>query len=362
MPPALSAVFVSFRSAARTRDAIESFRADAARAGLACEALAVVNSGDETEAAALDSVADEVLRPPRNLGYAGGLNRGVDRARGEVLFLANPDLVFRPGSVEALARAASAPRLAAGPAFFLDGGETLLLPPFEEPTPCELVRRRLTLDPTRRELPFRREVRRLRAHAASVDAGSTRAATSLSGALLAVSRRTFDLVGPFDEGYRLYYEENDWERRLRRLGGSLALVGAARVVHFFNQSAAQEPRSAAWFAASERRYFASHFGARGLSALERLHAETPPAPAAAPLPDGRLPLAAPVSARVGVAFSPVPTFRPFLLARPDREATSWAPPADVLANLGGALWWARAFDLDSGAIYAEGAVSSKATP
>jgi len=109
MSPRITAVLVSYRSGALAVRALESFRRDAERSGLSCEAVAVVNSGDPSEARVLAAAADRVVEPGANLGYAGGLNAGVAASRGDVLLLDNPDLLFLPGSVAALATAARRP-------------------------------------------------------------------------------------------------------------------------------------------------------------------------------------------------------------------------------------------------------------
>lgn len=352
--PLISAVFVSYRSAGLAARAIESLRADAANASLALETIAVVNSGDEDEARALEPAADRVVTPGRNLGFAGGLNAGIGVARGEILVLANPDVIVRTGALAALAAEARGPLVAAGPALFLDEGETLHLPPAEEPHPFELARRRLPGPGG--EAAFRRRFRRARQVAEGAERKETRPATALSGAFVVVSRRTLERVGPFDEGYVLYFEENDWQRRLRMAGGRLARVGAARVVHRYNQSARLEPRAAGWFAASERRYFETHFGARGIRAFDALATAARPKaggdPVPAPLADGVLFFDAPSAA---IALSPLPDFGAFALD-PHVSGGSWRPPEDVRRGFGGATWYARAVDLASGRVLSEGAL------
>src|ERR1019366_7573676 len=131
--PMISAVVVSYRSAGLAARALESLRWDAAKANLTLETIAVVNSGDPEEARALASAADRVVDPGRNLGFAGGLNAGIGVARGEILVLANPDVVVRAGALAALAAEARGTLVAAGPALFLDDGETLHLPPAAVP-------------------------------------------------------------------------------------------------------------------------------------------------------------------------------------------------------------------------------------
>ncbi|HEX5854722.1 MAG TPA: glycosyltransferase, partial [Thermoanaerobaculia bacterium] len=91
--PLISVVLVSYRSGALAVRALESFRRDAEASGLRLETIAVVNSGDPGEVRALSGSADRVIDPGRNLGFAGGLNAGVNAAAGDVLLLANADLV-----------------------------------------------------------------------------------------------------------------------------------------------------------------------------------------------------------------------------------------------------------------------------
>jgi GT2 family glycosyltransferase len=59
-------------------------------------------------------LADRVLRPERNLGFAGGTNLGLAAARGELLATVNDDAVVGPGWLAALTAALRAdPRAAA---------------------------------------------------------------------------------------------------------------------------------------------------------------------------------------------------------------------------------------------------------
>jgi hypothetical protein len=354
MRPEISAVLVSYRSGDLAVRALESFRADAARAGLACEAVAVVNSGDPAEAAALDAAADRVVVPGGNLGYAGGLNAGAAVARGGVLLLANPDLAFLPGSVAALAAAASEGGFAVvGPALFWDEAARLLLPPAEEPRPAGLLRRALVARPGAAGRLFRRDLRRALAQEALVRAGRTGEVSGLSGALMAVSRGTFERAGPLDERYPLYFEENDWQFRIRRAGGRLLLAGGARVVHRYAQSARKEPRAEGWFREGERRYFETHFGEAGRCALERAAPVAgPPEPAAADA------LGWGAEREVLVAVSPFPGFQPFVLARPAAGETSFALPEEIRRGHEGSAWFARAVDARTFETIAEAKLAS----
>ncbi len=346
----ISAVVVSYRSAPLTARAIALLREDAARTGELLEAVAVVNSQEPDEVRAVSDVADVTIDPGRNLGYAGGLNQGIAAARGDVLFLMNPDVAALPGAVAALAESVRRESLVlAGPATYLDSDAAILIPPFEEPGPLDLARRRLMLEPAAARRVFARRLRRTLRAAAALGRRETLEVSAIPGALMAVSRQTLDAVGPFDEGYRLYYEENDWQRRLRRAGGRLFQVGAARVLHPYGRTTGAESRAAAWFGESERRYFTTHFGARGAAALEAL----------AKAPAGEWP-ALPVAARLawegqalGVALSPLRSFAVFAWAPLSRNDRAFAPPESLRPLLAETPWHARAVADAAGRTLAE---------
>jgi len=338
----ISAVFVSYHSAPLALRAVASFREDARRGGLAAEAVCVVNSGDAEEARALREVADRVVVPAGNAGYAGGLNAGIAVAGGDTLILANPDVEFLPGAVAALDEAARAGGAAmAGPVLYLDGDATILHPPAEEPGPAEVSRRVLARDRARGARVFRRSARRALSLEALARSGGAGEAEALSGALMAVTRETAGRLGPLDERYTLYHEENDWQRRLRAAGGRLVVAGGARVVHRYAQSSRREPRAEVWFRQTERLFFESHFGERGLRALARDREARPPL---APEPRASRRLAWEAGGEALVALSPVPWFRPFALFRPAPGPGTFGLPADVARAHEGAVWYARAFD------------------
>src|SRR5512144_1945493 len=194
----ISAVVVSYRSGELARRALEVLREDAARSGLPLEAIAVVNSGDPEEIRVLSGAANVTIDAGENLGYAAGLNRGIAAARGDVLFLMNPDVTLRPGAAGALyAALRSAPLTMAGPATFLDEEESLLIPLYDEPTPLDLARRRLLLDPRGAARVFARRLPRVLRAAEATVRRETFTVSGMPGAMMAVTREVLEAVGPF---------------------------------------------------------------------------------------------------------------------------------------------------------------------
>lgn len=60
---------------------------------VAYELIVVDNGSDEAAAAALPGLADVVVRNEENLGFAAGMNQGLERARGRFVAFCNNDLV-----------------------------------------------------------------------------------------------------------------------------------------------------------------------------------------------------------------------------------------------------------------------------
>jgi GT2 family glycosyltransferase len=71
-------------------------------------------------------------------------------------------------------------------------------------------------------------------------------AEAVSGALMLVSRRVFDQLGGFDEGYFLHCEDLDLCRRVRDAGYRVLLAGDVRVLHGKGGSSRHRPMFVSW--------------------------------------------------------------------------------------------------------------------
>jgi len=287
MTPVVSLVLVSYGSSAEATAAVESFRADSRRANAVCEVVIVDHDGSEDEGARLRRLAPDRLVVRPNRGYAAGVNAGVAAARAPAVLVGNPDVVFRPGSVGALLDALGEGWDVVGPQFTL--GE-FLFPPSDVQTPGEQLVRFLA---SRSRFAWRRHVRReLRRWRRGWEATAPVATPTLSGALLAFRRSAFDRVGPWDEGYFLYFEETDWLRRAAARRQRIAQVPAARVEHLYGHAVGPH-EIASHYLASRDRFLRLHFGWRGRLARRLRIGDSPLHPAPFPpdpkaLPSGAL--------------------------------------------------------------------------
>lgn len=87
----------------------------------------------------------------------------------------------------------------------------------------------------------------------------------LSGACLMIRRRAWAQVGGFDEGFFLYSEETDLQKRLREIGWEAHFVSTAFATHLGGASGQScSGRTREWFFSGVDRYFAKHHGSLGI--------------------------------------------------------------------------------------------------
>jgi N-acetylglucosaminyl-diphospho-decaprenol L-rhamnosyltransferase len=217
-----------------------------------------------------------LLRPGRNLGFAGGINAGVAASRAPLLLLLNPDALLEPGALDRLLAGFAAHPEAAGLAPRLAGEDG------EPQFAWQLRRLPSAWGCLRQTLPW---------PAASVTGGtggsrragdgSSRRASGGSSrhaiepppgapveqpaaAALALRREALLAAGGLDEQFHpAWFEDVDLARRLRQAGARLLYWPAARFTHALGSTV---PRLGygrfLWiYHRNLERYLAKHHGA-----------------------------------------------------------------------------------------------------
>jgi N-acetylglucosaminyl-diphospho-decaprenol L-rhamnosyltransferase len=187
--------------------------------------LADNGSGDGSVEAAAVRPGVTLVRTGGNLGYGGGANVGARDGDEEWLVVANPDITWHKGALDALLDAAERwPRGGAfGPAILTPQGD--LYPSARGfPTLGRGIGHALCgwWWPSN---PWTRAYRRERG-------GPVEAPTGwLSGSCMLLRRSAFEAVGGFDPAYFMYFEDLDLCRRLAAAGWSSVYVPSAVVEH-----------------------------------------------------------------------------------------------------------------------------------
>lgn len=163
-----------------------------------------------------------------NRGFAGALNRGIKRSRGDRLLFVNPDVILAPGCIEVLTE-------------FLDRhpeagicGPKLLNPDGRIQLSCRAFPTLTNVFFGRRSLwnRFFPQNRMSRSFLkADLDYSIVQEVDWIVGACMMVKRKVVDSIGLFDEDYFLFVEDTDFCYRARKAGHSVYFVPHAVVTH-----------------------------------------------------------------------------------------------------------------------------------
>lgn len=216
---------------------LDDFAASLATAGSGVELVLVDNGTDQSRSRA---VADEhgarLLVPGANLGYGAAANLGAAGSPAPWLLVCNSDLVWQPGSLDALVAAGEArPRTGSlGPALLNPDGtiypSARELPSLTQGAGHAVLGRVWPGNPWTRAYQARQQT-----------TGDERVAGWLSGACLLLRRQAFEQVGGFDEGYFMFFEDVDLGERLARAGWTNLYVPSAHVTHIGGTSWRDRP-------------------------------------------------------------------------------------------------------------------------
>lgn len=208
------------------------------------EIIVVDNASTAASREALSSLGVRVIPLPTNRGFAGGMNAGIEAARGTYIGLFNNDvLVDRAWLAEALhVMEDSSVGLVGGHAIEWDGSDDL--------TRQGAALAMIKVDPTRGfgvlgpAPPWECRV------------------PGLDGSNLLARADLLRRLGGFDEAYFAYHEDIDLSARVSNHGFDLVLTPAMKVLHQRGHSSDDVPyRRAFWAARNQCFTIAKHFPA-----------------------------------------------------------------------------------------------------
>jgi GT2 family glycosyltransferase len=227
-PGPLTVVVVTYRSEAVLAGCLEALEPELE--GTDHRLVVVDNASGDGSVGIAERAGAEVIGTGGNLGYAAAINRGCERAEGDVLIM-NPDVRVDPGAVLALRNALAEPGVGIAVPHMRDGGGTLI---------TSLRRRPTVLRALGEGLLGGRRAGRFERLGEIVPAGPAYAAPGTHdwavGACWMISAECRRQVGPWDERFFLYSEETDFALRAGGAGLGLWFVPRATVVHLEGES------------------------------------------------------------------------------------------------------------------------------
>jgi N-acetylglucosaminyl-diphospho-decaprenol L-rhamnosyltransferase len=273
-------VIVNFNSGRLTASAVRSLRAQSfpGRDGSpgSLQIVVVDNRSPVDQHAELDPLRElgvDVIYHDRNDGYGPGMNLGMKSIDAEFVLLSNPDVLVLDGALAAFVDVLrSDPRIGAvGPRGYLDPDRFILLPQNDLPTLSLHVAESLgRVHPSvAKRASFQRSRRFLHAWLAREPFDCR----MISGFAMMLRADLARRLGPFDEEFPFYFEDADLCRRVRAAGARVVLAPAARMIHFFDQSARTlREEVQRRYHVSRGRYYRKHYGKLGAWAFDRLEA------------------------------------------------------------------------------------------
>jgi N-acetylglucosaminyl-diphospho-decaprenol L-rhamnosyltransferase len=180
-----------------------------------------------------------LLRTGGNLGYGTAANRGVASLTSsecsEFVVVANPDVVWGPGSIDALLEAMKRWPTAGAVGPLIRDPDGSVYPSARHLPSVIRGGMHAVVGPVWKNNPWTLAYRQERQEP------SERAVGWLSGSCLLMRRAAFEQIGGFDERYFMYMEDVDLGDRLGRAGWLNVYVPDAEILHAKGHSTGRDP-------------------------------------------------------------------------------------------------------------------------
>jgi GT2 family glycosyltransferase len=247
--PFLTIVVLTYNTRDLVLRCLENFYSLAIRWGWQ---IIVVDNGstDGTDQAVTEKFpAVELIRSERNLGFAAGINLGLQRAVGQVIVLMNSDVLTSAETLKAAAEALLAqPGVGAlSPLLRAPDGKPQAFAFGKDQSPGYLLMRGLKallgLGPMHHW-----------------DVKGPLEVDWVSGACMLVRLEVIQQVGPLDERFFLYFEDNDWCLRMRKSGWRVLYDPRFEVIHLGGTSLPQRYQASQIYHQSLIQFTAKHYG------------------------------------------------------------------------------------------------------
>ncbi len=187
----------------------------------------------------------QLIRNTKNLGFAAGNNIGIAKSVGHYILLLNPDCIVGENALMQMQKIISTyPE--AGRAGCLERNENGSIQAScarRIPNPWEAMVRVLHLDKV-----FTKSTQFQNYNLADKQIPTKPIfVEGISGAFMFIKRAALIDVGPLDESYFLYCEDDDWYMRFREKGWKILFVPNVEILHYKGVSGRGKPVKILWY-------------------------------------------------------------------------------------------------------------------
>lgn len=193
---------------------------------------------------------------PKNLGYGAGMNLGVSYAKGEFVFILNPDVIFETNIISNLIKSFNkeknigiiAPLLYTTQGKIMDQGARELTP-FRALIKYSFIDKILPNNPISKHF-WEKHWKKNKLN--EVD--------NVPGTAFMIRKDLFEKIGGFDEKFFLYFEEFDLCKRVREAGYRIFIDSDLKLIHKWGTTTKLLKNKDEIFRKSRFYFFKKHYG------------------------------------------------------------------------------------------------------
>ncbi len=197
------------------------------------------------------------VKSEKNLGYGGGNNLGATYAKGEYLYILNPDTLVFKDTIDELINFIIKDKTVgiAAPMLIDENNNPFTLQGTSELTPLKGIICLSFLEKMFPKNPISK-----RYWLKDWNHEKLKEVDVCPGTAFMLSKQLFNKIGGFDEKFFLYFEEDDISKRVRELGLKIYILTKSKIFHEVGASTKQLANSSKIFARSRFLYFRKHYG------------------------------------------------------------------------------------------------------
>jgi N-acetylglucosaminyl-diphospho-decaprenol L-rhamnosyltransferase len=197
------------------------------------------------------------IESPKNLGYGAGNNLGAKQARGDFLFILNPDTEIIEGNISTLIDfLRNNKKIGLVAPLLIDKNNN----PYELQGTKELTPKRAIFSLSILSKIFPKNKIYNDYYNYSWNKSKSKEVDIVPGTAFIIKKLLFEEIGRFDENYFLYFEEFDLCRRLRKKGYKNYILPDLKVFHKWGASTVKNKLTKKYFLQSRFYYFRKNFG------------------------------------------------------------------------------------------------------
>lgn len=252
----LSIIIVNYHVKEELLDCIRSIVGS--KFDLAYEVIVIDNDEKKTIEKDLKKEFPKVkyIKSPRNIGYGAGNNLGAKLAKGEYLFILNPDTKFYSGNISKVISLFEKDKNIGviAPLLLDTDNKSYELQGTKELTPGRAL---FSLSFLSKVFPKNRIYKDY--YLLGWNKNKVKEVDVVPGTAFVIKKKLFDKIGGFDEKFFLFFEEFDFCRRIRKTGYRIYISPSLKLIHKWGSSAAQNSESQKYFKQSRFYYFRENF-------------------------------------------------------------------------------------------------------